>query len=147
MRFDYNDQIPEGLMDRVEQRLAAHLAVKKKKRVKKTLILLSMCLLLIPATVYGVVSNNFNSWFDAIRMAHNKGKTVKLNSVFEYEGNRIVFEDAVWEENELLVSFRIVVGMLWPSKFSFLNDKDEVIGNSGGYSINDENEGTLRCNF
>ncbi|GEM_PF-800426 len=147
MRFDFYEQIPEGLMDRVEQRLATHLAVKKKKRVMKTLALLSVCLLLIPATVYGFVNNDIQSWYDSIRIASNRGKTVKLNYDFEYEKNKIVFEDAVWEENELLVSFRIVDGMLWPSKFSLLNDKDEVIGHSGGYSINDENEGTLRFNF
>ncbi|AEV68811.1 hypothetical protein [Acetivibrio clariflavus] len=146
MRFDYNDQIPEGLMDRVEQRLAAHLAVKKKKRVKKTLILLSMCLLLIPATVYGVVSNNFNSWFDAIRMAHNKGKTVKLNSVFEYEGNRIVFEDAVWEEDNLMVSYRIVDGEFWPSQFMLKNEKGEIINHQAAAEHNGK-DGTLKVHF
>jgi len=147
MRFDFYEQIPEGLMDRVEQRLSGYLAVKKKKRVKKTLALLSVCLLLIPVTVYGFVNNDIQSWYDSIRMASNRGKTVKLNYDFEYEKSKIVFEDAVWEENGLLVSFRIVDGMLWPSKFSLLNEKDEAIGYSGGYSINDENEGTLKINF
>lgn len=146
MKFDYNEHIPEGLMDRVEQRLAAYLTVKRKKRVKKTLVLLSMCLLLIPATVYGFVNNNFNSWFDSIRMAHNKGKTVKLNTVFEYEGNKIVFEDAVWEEDNLMVSYRLIDGVLLPSQFILQNEKGEIINHQAEAEHNGK-EGTLKVYF
>lgn len=146
MNFDFNDQIPEGMMDRVEQRLESHLVVKKNKRTKKVLVLLSILVLLIPATVYGFVNNSFDSWFSAIKEANKKGKTVELNAAFENDSSKIIFEDAVWEEDKLRVSYRIVDGVMCPRHFTLRNEKDEIINNRSGGELLDK-EGALEAYF
>jgi len=146
MRFDFNEQIPEGMMDRVEQRLAAHLVVKKKKRTRNTLVLISVLALLVPATVYGFVNNNLQSLYNAIKIASDRGKSVKLNYDFEYGKNKIVFEDAVWEEDRLIVSYRVIDGVMFPAKFSLLNEKGDNVGYTGGSGFGMDG-GTLEVNF
>lgn len=146
MNCDFKEQIPDGMMDRVGQRLAAHLVIKKKKRTKNLMILLSILIVLIPASVYGLVNSNLHSWFKAIRVAHDKGKTVKLNAAFEYEKNKIIFEDAVWEENKLMISCRIVDGALWPSQFILIDENSETLNHGAGYECYDK-EGALQLEF
>jgi hypothetical protein len=146
MNYDFNEQIPDGLMDRVGQRLLLHSAAKKKKRVKNTLVLMSILVLLVPASVYGFVNYNTLGWFDSIRVAHEKGKTVKLNAVFEYGGSKMIFEDAVWIDNNILmVSYKIPNGVfLGKVKYILTNENGEKIADEKGSECNYKGEGNIR---
>jgi hypothetical protein len=145
MNYDFNEQIPDGMMDRVGQRLSLHSVAKKKKRVKNTLILLSVLVLLIPASVYGFVNYNTLGWFDSIRVAHEKGKTIELNATFEYGKSKVLFEDAVWiDNNMLMVSYKIANGkFLGKVKYILTNEKGEKIADEKGSECNYKGEGNI----
>lgn len=84
-----------------------------------------------------------------IEIAVANGKTVELNKVFEYKGHKIKLENAVWEEDSLLITFSTLdkdkENTISPSQFSLLNE--EGVNISNGHGMENSGDGRGIINF
>lgn len=106
MKYDESEQIPYGMLERISKRLEEHAGRRKKSRKLKIITVAALLAMILPLTVFSVTRMDFN-WIQSIKIAEENGKTIILNKTFEYENHKIKFENAVWEDFALLISYSI----------------------------------------
>jgi len=125
------DQVPDGMMDRIRERLAEHVSARKKRKKVKTVLIAVTCSLLLPISAYAVIniSNDYYwNWYEGIKKAEKSGKTVEINKEFEYKDGKILFKDAVWEDDCLLITYSILEGeSVIPANIHLYNEQWEMI--------------------
>jgi|GEM_PF-2886035 len=82
-----------------------------------------------------------------IEIAVASGKAIELNKVFEYEGKKIKFEYAIWEEDSLLLIYSLpdkeMEFTTMPSKFALVNKEGVNVSYGWGMSSNDNGRGYI----
>jgi hypothetical protein len=146
MKYDFDEQIPDGMIDRINKRLRTHAANKKRKRKIKMITTTAIIILLLPVSVFGVVNMDWG-WTRGIGIAENNGKAIKLDSVFESEGSKIIFKDAVWENDMLLISYSTSGNGFIPSETGLLNENGIKINHGGGGEFDGNSNGNIHFNL
>lgn len=86
-----------------------------------------------------------------IEIAVANGKAIELNKVFEYRDHKIKLENAVWEEDSLLVTFSTLdedkENTFVPSQFSLVNEEGVNISNGHGMENSGDGRGIIDFNL
>lgn len=86
-----------------------------------------------------------------IEIAVANGKAIELNKVLEYEDHKIKLENAVWEEDSLLITFSTLdkdkENTISPSQFSLLNEEGVNISNGHGMENSGDGRGIIDFNL
>lgn len=86
-------------------------------------------------------------WTSGIATAVENGKAVELNQTFEYEGHKIKFENAVWEDYALLVSFSVLDAdkedSVMLSQVSLVNEEGKSLSQGCGSEYDGNGKGVL----
>lgn len=148
IRNDF-EQIPDGMMDRISKRLAEHVSARKKRRKVKTVLIAVACTLLLPISAYAFIniSNDNWGWFEGIKKAEKNGKTVEINKEFTYKDGKILFEDAVWEDDCLLLSYSVFKGTYIPYDICMYDDNGERIDCDEDYEFDGKRNGTIKVSI
>lgn len=108
MKYNETEQIPDGMMERISARLEEHANRRKKSRKLKYIIVAALVAMVLPLSVFSVTRINWDwGWRQGIEIAVERGKTVVLDKTFEYKNHKIKFENAVWEDYALIISYSI----------------------------------------
>lgn len=142
MKYDFDEQIPDGMMDRIDARLRAHAVSKRRRRKIKMISTAAAIILLLPVSVFGVANMDWG-WMRGIGIAEENGRTVKLNSAFESEGTKMIFKNAVWENDMLLISYSTSGKGFIPSESGLLNENGKKIDHGGGGEFDGNSNGTI----
>lgn len=82
-----------------------------------------------------------------IEIAVANGKAIELNKVFEYRDHKIKLENAVWEEDSLLVTFSTLdedkENTFVPSQFSLVNEEGVSVSQGYGMENSDNGKGII----
>lgn len=149
MRHDVMEPIPQGMMDRIEQKLEKHVSQRKRIKRIRTITLAAVISLILPFSVFAVINVNWG-WRDGIEAASQNGKSIKLNSVFEYDNHKIVFEDAVFEDYALLVSYSVSdfeVNKVIPKDILLVNEKGTPVSKNYETSYDLKGKGYMKFNL
>lgn len=82
-----------------------------------------------------------------IEIAVDNGKAIELNKVFEYGDHKIKLENAVWEDDSLLVTFSTLdedtENTFVVSQFSLVNEEGVSVSNGHGMENNGDGSGII----
>lgn len=146
MKYDDLEPIPEGMMDRIEQKLEKHVSQRKRAARLRSVTLAVAIALVLPLSVFAVINVNWG-WRDGIEVAAENGKSIKLNSVFELNNHKIIFEDAVFEDYALLVSYSVPDNKVMPRDVLLVNDKGTPVCKSNENSYDKKGKGYMKFNL
>ncbi|MDQ2087904.1 hypothetical protein RBH29_15850, partial [Herbivorax sp. ANBcel31] len=130
MKHNYDEQIPDGMMERVSERLYLHKSIRKRRTKMATIMLVAFALL-IPISAYSIGIYE-GSWQRGIRIANEKGRTIPLNEVYDDGTNRIKFDNVIWEEDMLLISYTVETGNFIPRNYKLLDENYNFIDTGAG---------------
>ena len=86
-----------------------------------------------------------------IEIAVANGKAIELNEVFEYRDHKIKLENAVWEEDSLLITFSTLDkdkdNTINPSQFSLVNEAGVSVSNGCGMENSGDGTGIIDFNL
>ncbi len=121
---------------------------KKRKRGSKAkiFILAIVMVMLIPFSAFAAEEMDWG-WTQGINTAVEKNSAVELNEIFEYDNHKIKFENAVWEDYALLVSYSVldadINDTFMPSQVSLVNEEGKSISQGHGQENYGNGKGVL----
>ena len=120
--------------------------MKYANKVKILLLALIMAVML-PSSAFAAAAEMDWGWTSGINAAIDSGKAVELNKTFEYEGHKIKFENAVWEDYALLVTFSVPDAdkedSVVPSQVSLVNEEGKSVSSGHGSGYDGNGKGVL----
>lgn len=129
---------PDGLMDRIKDRLAEHQQKKRSRRRQLAIVAAVILLFAIPASAYNI-AREYRGFDSGVRTAIENQEGIKLAKSFRHEDWEITIEDAVWEENSLAVTYALKGNSYRLGALEIADGNDNKINQ--GYALNGGQDG------
>ncbi len=119
----------------------------KYKNKAGIFLLAAVMVVMLPFSSFAAGGDVNWGWTSGIATAVENGTAVELNKTFEYEGHKIKFENAVWEDYALLVSFSVLDAdkedSVMPSQVSLVNEEGKSVSQGRGSEYDGNGKGVL----
>lgn len=129
---------PDGLMDRIKDRLAEHQQKKRSRRRQLTLVAVVLLLFALPASAYNI-AREYWGFASGVRTAIENQEGIKLAKSFRHEDWEITVDDAVWDDNSLAVTYALKGNSYRLGALEIVDENDNTI--SQGYALSGGQDG------
>lgn len=95
---------PDGLMDRIKERLAEHQKAKKLRRRQLAIVVTVILLFALPASAYHI-AREYRGFASGVKIAVEHEEGIKIGQKLLQEDLEVTIEHAVWEDDELVIVY------------------------------------------
>src|SRR5690554_1909093 len=119
---------PEDLMDKVKNRLIESQKRKQYRKSRLVFVVAIALVFILPISAYSIV-NRYWGFTHGVKVAIDNNEGLGVNETLKYKDARITIENAVWEEDELAITYRTNGSGYVLGQIALVDENNDLISN------------------